>query len=210
MASNEYINKNDLITPITPSSSDFANNLDNNPDSSNFEEPFYMHTTKPKNKILTKKRLWKYFIYFIVILVFLAISIFIIYTSTLILYEVPNLEICSKELSFYRYLIACIISAYLFSIGNFLSIFIFGCNRFALFSKLPACSKAFFIIFTLISSFYCFTLWFNYTGYEEVNKIYNKIYHGFEKWLYPILVIYIFILIGYLNDFKTKKKKNDD
>ena len=209
MTSNEYIKQNDQITPITPSSSDFVNNFNINADSANFEEPFYMHTTNQKKKILTKKCFWKYFIYFIVILVFLVISIFIIYTSTLILYEISNLEICSKGSSFYKYLIACIISAYLFSIGNFLSIFIFKCNEFALFSKLPVCSKAFFIIFSLISLFYGFTLLINYANFDEVSKIYSKIYHGFEKWLYPILVIYILILIGYLNDFKSKDNNDD-
>ena len=174
MTSNEYIKQNDQITPITPSSSDFVNSLNINPNGSNLEESVYMHTTNPKNKILTKKCFWKYFIYFIVILVFFAISTFIIYTSTLFLYELPNLEICSKDSSIYKYLIACIISAYLFSIGNFLSIFIFKCNKFDLFSELPACSKDFFIIFTLISLFYGFTLWFNNVSYDEVSKIYNK------------------------------------
>ena len=39
MTSNEYIYQNNLITPITPFSSDFVNSLTNNPDSSNLEEP---------------------------------------------------------------------------------------------------------------------------------------------------------------------------
>ena len=125
----------------------------------------------------------KYFIYFIVILVFFAISAYIIYTSNLFLYELLNHKICSKDSSLYLYLFACTISAYLFSIGNFFSIFIIGCHKFALFSELPACFKTFFVIYALISLFYGFTLYYNYTNYNEVNKIYNKIYHGFEKLL---------------------------
>ena len=92
----------------------------------------------------------------------------------------------------------------MFSIGNFLSIFIIGCHKFALFSELPACSKTFFVIYALISLFYGFTLYYNYANYNEVNKIYYKIYHGFEKFLYTILVFYIFIILAYLNDFKSE------
>ncbi len=208
MTSNEYIYQNNLITPITPFSSDFVNSLTNNPDSSNLEEPVICKQQTQKKKLFAKKCFLKYFIYFIAILVFFSISAYIIYTSTLFLFELPNLKICSKDSRLYIYLFACIISGYLFSIGNFLSIFIIKYHEFALFSKLPKSSKAFFYLLDLISVFYGFTSIYNYNSYDEISKIYNKIYHGCEILLFIIYWIYMFILVGYLNDFKDNNSDN--
>jgi len=210
MANNEDINRNDLITPILPSSSDFVNNLPNNPEGHNLEEGIICIQPSPKKKVFTKNCFWKYFIYATVILVFIAISAYIIYSSSLISSRIPNLKICSNDSILYGYLITCIISAYLFSIGNLICPFIISFNNFVLFSELPTCSKAFFVIFSLISIFYCLTLGYNYQSYEELKNMYIEIYHGFDIPLYIVLWIYIIILIGYIDDFKFDKKKNDD
>ena len=55
MTSNEYIYQNNLITPITPFSSDFVNSLTNNPDSSNLEEPIICKQQTQKKKIICKE-----------------------------------------------------------------------------------------------------------------------------------------------------------
>ena len=55
MANNEDINRNDLITPILPSSSDFVNNLPNNPEGHNLEEGIICIQPSPKLKIIKYK-----------------------------------------------------------------------------------------------------------------------------------------------------------
>ena len=54
MANNEDINRNDLITPILPSSSDFVNNLPNNPEGHNLEEGIICIQPSPKKKYLQR------------------------------------------------------------------------------------------------------------------------------------------------------------
>ena len=54
MACNECTNQNDLITPITPSSSDFVNSSTINPDSSNPEDPVICIQQTQKKKYLQR------------------------------------------------------------------------------------------------------------------------------------------------------------
>ena len=191
MSINECCDKNNLITPINSSSSDFENNLSNNQDDIKLQEPVIKI---PKTQERKRLKIGSFCIFLLDMIIssfylFLGMHIFFLITS--FLYKYSYFKINSSNAILNIYCMIWIISGYLFSVGNLYNIFIVFKYNLSSFSSLPKCNRISLVILYIIKVFYCVASYFNfYFVYDIEVRIFFE-----EKYLNHVILYHLFLFI---------------